>query len=88
MAPTARSVNLRLALLLVIAMQPTSCGPRPSGSNADPGGSAGAPGGVSGDLASLCDEYWQGYLRAHPAFATSIGDRRYDARLEEVTPEA
>jgi uncharacterized protein (DUF885 family) len=40
------------------------------------------------DLARLCDEYWQGYLRAHPTFATSIGDSRYDDRLEDITPEA
>ena len=38
------------------------------------------------DLARLCDEYWQGHLKAHPVAATTIGDRRYDDRLEDITP--
>ena len=38
------------------------------------------------DLAALCDEYWQGYLSAHPTVATSIGDSRYDHRLADQTP--
>ena len=37
-------------------------------------------------LARLCDEYWQGSLRANPTYATSIGDRRYDDRLPDITP--
>ncbi|HEY2955263.1 MAG TPA: DUF885 domain-containing protein [Candidatus Eisenbacteria bacterium] len=37
-------------------------------------------------LARLCDEYWQGSLRAHPTLGTSIGDRRYDDRLDDITP--
>ncbi len=37
-------------------------------------------------LAKLCDEYWQGQLRADPMFATSIGDRRFDDRLADITP--
>jgi len=37
------------------------------------------------DLDKLCDDYWQGYLKANPTFATSIGDRRYDALLEDNT---
>ena len=37
-------------------------------------------------LAKLCDEYWQGYLEAHPTAATSLGDRRYDDRLEDISP--
>ena len=40
----------------------------------------------STELAKLCDDYWQGYLRANPVFATSIGDGRYDDRLEDITP--
>jgi uncharacterized protein (DUF885 family) len=38
------------------------------------------------ELAKLCDDYWQGYLRANPVFATSIGDGRYDDRLADITP--
>src|SRR5262245_41888989 len=47
-----------------------------------------APGGAAAslELANLCDEYWQGYLKAHPVSATAIGDRRYDDRLEDITP--
>ena len=41
---------------------------------------------ASRDLAKLCDEYWQGYLRAYPTTATSLGDKRYDDRLDDVTP--
>jgi uncharacterized protein (DUF885 family) len=38
------------------------------------------------DLAALCEEYWQGALKASPTFATSLGDRRYDDRLDDITP--
>ena len=38
------------------------------------------------ELAKLCDDYWQGYLRANPVFATSVGDGRYGDRLEDITP--
>ena len=37
-------------------------------------------------LARLCDEYWQGQLRASPTYATSLGDRRYDDKLADLTP--
>src|SRR6266536_4092758 len=48
---------------------------------------AAAPGHAgSGELAKLCDEYWQGYLQVHPTAATAIGDRRYDDRLEDNSP--
>src|SRR5262245_43706456 len=40
------------------------------------------------ELAKLCDEYWQGYLRTEPMFATSIGDRRFDDQLSDITPAA
>ena len=40
----------------------------------------------SAELAKLCDDYWQGYLRANPVFATSVGDGRYGDRLEDITP--
>src|SRR6267142_1604695 len=38
------------------------------------------------DLGKLCDDYWQGYLRANPIEATAIGDRRYDALLDDNSP--
>ncbi len=38
------------------------------------------------ELAALCEDYWQGALKAAPTFATSLGDRRYDDRLDDITP--
>ena len=37
-------------------------------------------------LAALADEYWDGFLEAHPLTATQLGDRRFNDRLEDVTP--
>ncbi|PYN52133.1 MAG: hypothetical protein DMD94_23600, partial [Candidatus Rokuibacteriota bacterium] len=37
-------------------------------------------------LAQLSDEFWQGYLQANPTRATSLGDKRYDDRLDDITP--
>ena len=48
--------------------------------------SAALAAGASAPLAKLCDEYWQGYLAAHPSTATSVGDTRYDDRLEDIKP--
>jgi uncharacterized protein (DUF885 family) len=39
-------------------------------------------------LAELADEYWQAYLAFSPVSATSIGDRRFDDRLDDSSPEA
>jgi uncharacterized protein (DUF885 family) len=36
-------------------------------------------------LRSLADRYWDGYLAAYPTWATVIGDRRFDDRLEDVS---
>src|SRR2546430_2081020 len=41
---------------------------------------------ASPELAKLCDDYWQGYLRFNPTEATAIGDRRYDALLDDNSP--
>ena len=40
----------------------------------------------SAALAKLCDEFWQGTLRANPTQATSLGDHRYDDQLDDNTP--
>ncbi|MGE5180148.1 MAG: DUF885 domain-containing protein [Bacteroidota bacterium] len=40
----------------------------------------------SDDLARLADEFWQGNLVAYPTSATSAGDKRYDDRLEDISP--
>ncbi len=42
---------------------------------------------ASQDLTKLCDDYWEGYLRGYPTAATSLGDKRYDDRLEDISPE-
>jgi uncharacterized protein (DUF885 family) len=38
------------------------------------------------NLSKLCDEYWQGYLELNPREATALGDTRWDAKLEDITP--
>ncbi len=38
------------------------------------------------DLATLCGDYWEGHLTAHPTAATALGDHRYDDRLSDNTP--
>lgn len=42
---------------------------------------------ASESLANLARDYWEGRLAASPVEATSIGDRRYDDRLDDNTPE-
>jgi uncharacterized protein (DUF885 family) len=39
-------------------------------------------------LAELADEYWQATLAFSPVSATSLGDRRFDDRIEDPSPEA
>src|SRR6185437_1670804 len=43
---------------------------------------------ASGELRSLADRFWDGYLAAYPTWATVIGDRRFDDRLEDASQEA
>jgi uncharacterized protein (DUF885 family) len=42
--------------------------------------------GASPTLAQICDEYWEGTLKAYPTNATTLGDHRYDALLEDISP--
>lgn len=37
-------------------------------------------------LDALADAYWETFLEAHPLFATSLGDARYDDRLSDPSP--
>ena len=37
----------------------------------------------SSDLERLQNDYWEGHLKANPVTATSIGDHRYDDRLDD-----
>ncbi|HEU4673293.1 MAG TPA: DUF885 domain-containing protein [Candidatus Limnocylindrales bacterium] len=39
-------------------------------------------------LAAAADDYWAQFLADEPVYATSIGDRRYDDRLPDRSPEA
>jgi uncharacterized protein (DUF885 family) len=64
-------------LVCMVSMLPPSVPPARA---AEPGPEPGKR------LAALCEEYWQGTLRASPTFATSLGDRRYDDRLDDITP--
>jgi uncharacterized protein (DUF885 family) len=43
---------------------------------------------VTSSLTELADEYWQAYLAFSPISATAIGDRRFDDRLDDPSPEA
>jgi uncharacterized protein (DUF885 family) len=40
-----------------------------------------------GALSALAKEYWEARLAEEPLLATSIGDRRYDDRLRDITPQ-
>jgi len=37
-------------------------------------------------MTKLCQEYWEGHLKANPTVGTSIGDRRYEDRLGDNSP--
>lgn len=38
-------------------------------------------------LRDLADEFWESFLTEHPGFATVLGDRRFDDRLDDHSPE-
>jgi len=38
-------------------------------------------------LDGLAEEYWDAWLERHPVYATAIGDRRFDDRLADESPE-
>ncbi|HEV7762477.1 MAG TPA: DUF885 domain-containing protein [Acidimicrobiales bacterium] len=40
------------------------------------------------ELLTLADEYWESVLVASPSFATLLGDRRFDDRIEDLSAEA
>ncbi len=46
------------------------------------------PNAVADPLARLASEAWDRQMAAHPAFATELGDRRFDARLRANGPGA
>ena len=40
------------------------------------------------ELRTIADAFWDGFLAAHPTFATVMGDRRFDDRLDDLSPAA
>jgi uncharacterized protein (DUF885 family) len=40
------------------------------------------------ELDRLAADYWDAFLAQHPTFATALGDRRFDDRLEDDSPAA
>jgi uncharacterized protein (DUF885 family) len=40
------------------------------------------------ELDRLAADYWDAFLERNPTYATAIGDRRFDARLEDDSPAA
>jgi uncharacterized protein (DUF885 family) len=46
------------------------------------------PPATSAALDDLAREYWEGALEADPLLATLTGDRRFDDRMPDLTPEA
>jgi uncharacterized protein (DUF885 family) len=68
-----RAVRLLAVALFGLALTPSAHAATPNEATA---------------LARLCDEYWQTYLQFNPTTATSIGDRRFDAFLENNSPAA
>jgi uncharacterized protein (DUF885 family) len=43
--------------------------------------------GASERLRELSDSFWEDVLAASPTFATVLGDRRFDAELDDVSPQ-
>ncbi len=43
--------------------------------------------GAAGSLGAVAKEYWEKRLADDPLFATMLGDRRFDDRLPDITPE-
>src|SRR5947208_15598423 len=69
-----RDPSMTARLLQFLALMPLLILLAPSSDAATP-----SPG-----LAKLCEDFWQGHLKACPVTATSLGDKRYHDRLEEM----
>jgi uncharacterized protein (DUF885 family) len=72
--------SLPIALILVSAA--CTAGDGPDADMQDGADTASA----SQALAALAERYWEWHLETSPRSATSIGDRRYDDRLADITP--
>src|SRR5688572_5879861 len=71
----------RLATSLLVMSLPVAASPGSATESLPP--TAPTPSPV---LAALCDEYWEGLMRVAPTWATSLGDRRFDDRLTDISP--
>lgn len=87
MPPRFRSFHA-LVLSLAVAAGVTMGSARPvsAAGDATPPKGAKPPTLPAAALSALCDEYWEGTLEAEPTRATSLGDTRFDDRLEDITP--
>jgi uncharacterized protein (DUF885 family) len=47
-----------------------------------------SPTATSGQLRALADAFWDRFLAEYPTWATIVGDRRFDDRLEDMSPDA
>jgi uncharacterized protein (DUF885 family) len=74
---------LRTLLRISLILAATACARGEAGSPAP------APGASSADTArALADDLWEARLKRFPLGATFVGDRRYDAQLEDLSPKA
>lgn len=87
---TERLAKFGWALVSLLAACRATSGPvASSAANAAAGaGSAMNPAGAGATLAALAARYWDARLEADPLEATEIGDRRFDDRLPDLSPEA
>jgi len=79
---------MRSALkILPIALTLLSAACTAGGDGPDQGGRGGTVAASGSEaLAALAERYWEWHLETSPRSATSIGDRRYDDRLADITP--
>jgi uncharacterized protein (DUF885 family) len=75
--------NLAAALILTAAV--TSAALAADTSNQPAASPAASP---TQQLHRLFDDYWETQLRESPSYATMVGDKRYNDRLDDLSPEA
>jgi len=78
-------MRLGLGCLTLVCVLTSTFLPSSSAQNSAP-----ATGSVDGrrkQLFALFDEEWQYELRSNPEWATMLGDRRYNDRLSDISPE-
>ncbi len=73
---------MRSAIIIPIALLAVGTGCSPDRKDATTASSDEAEA-----LAELAERYWEWHLETSPTSATYLGDRRYDDRLADITPE-